>query len=214
MKSKVTKLVFVTVIVCAAATFAASLLIAKAAEGRTYSDVQAIPHRRVGLVLGCQQYLSGGRLNLFFRNRITAAAELYHRGKVDYLVVSGDNHTKGYDEPTALKNALIENGVPAESIYLDYAGFRTLDSVVRVREVFGQTQVTIISQEFHNKRAIFIAGHRGIDAIGFNAPEVDAYNSFGTRCREQLARVQAVLDIFVLRRQPHFLGEQVSVGNR
>jgi SanA protein len=212
MKRKLLKLAVAAGVVSAVGIFAANRAVTKAANGKTYSDPAAIPHRHVGLVLGCQKYLSGNRPNLFFQNRIAAAVELYRGGKVDYLLVSGDNHTRGYDETTDLRNALLEQGVPAEKIYADYAGFRTLDSVVRAKEVFGQSEVTVISQQFHNQRAIFIASHRGLDAIGFNAPDVDAYKSFGTRLREQFARVKAVLDIYVLKKQPHFLGEKVALG--
>jgi len=140
-----------------------------------------------------------------------AAAQLIRAGKIRYIVVSGDNHIHGYDEPRDIKDSLIQAGVPAESIYCDYAGFRTLDSIVRVREIFGQTSITVISQEFHNQRAIFIARHCGVDAIGFNAAEVDAYNSFRTKCREMIARANMLLDLFVFRRGPKFLGEKVSI---
>jgi SanA protein len=189
----------------------ASVLVDKTARGKTYSDLAAIPARRVGLVLGCSRVLPDGRLNLFFANRVQAAAQLFHAGKVDYLVVSGDNHVRGYDEPTEMKNSLIEAGVRVERIYCDFAGFRTLDSVVHVREVFGQTAVTVISQEFHNQRAIFIARYRGVDAIGFNAPEVNAYDSFKTKCREVIARANVLLDVFVFHRSPKFLGEKVTI---
>lgn len=202
----------ITVVALSAASITATVVIGKAARGRTYSDIRDIPHRRVGLVLGCSRQLSDGRPNLFFRNRIGAAAELYRAGKVDYLLVSGDNHIHAYDEATDMKNALIQSGVPPEKIHCDFAGFRTLDSVVRAKEVFGQKDVTIISQEFHNERAIFIASHRGLDAIGFNAPEVNAYDSFKTRCREKLARVATLVDVFVLHRKSRFLGEQVAIG--
>ncbi len=131
--------------------------------------------------------------------------------KVEYLVVSGDNHIKGYDEPQDMKDALVEVGVPADRIYCDYAGFRTLDSIVRVREIFGQTAIIVVSQQFHNQRAIFIARHRGIDAIGFNAAEVDAYNSFRTKCREVLARANMLIDLFVWQREPKFLGPKVNL---
>ena len=188
-------------------------MVARAAKGRTYSDVELIPHRRVGLVLGCPKQLSNGVPNLFFRNRIAAAAELYRHGKVDYLIVSGDNRVHGYDEPTDMKDALLDKGVPADRIYLDYAGFRTLDSVVRAKQIFGQDTITVISQRFHNQRAIFLASHRGIDAIGFNAPEVEFRYSFKTRCREQFAKVKAVLDIYLFRKQPHFLGQKVVISN-
>jgi SanA protein len=190
---------------------AASLLVVYAARGRTYSDPALTPARHVGLVLGCSRTLSGGWRNPFFDNRIQAAARLFRAGKVEYLVVSGDNHVRGYDEPKDMKDSLVEAGVPAARIYCDYAGFRTLDSIVRVREVFGQTSVTVISQEFHNQRAIFIARHRGVDAIGFNAADADTYDSFETKCREAMARANMLLDIFVFRRAPRFLGQKVEI---
>jgi len=192
----------------------ASLLVQRAARGRTWSDLATIPARRVGLVLGCSRLLGGGQRNAFFDNRIEAAARLFRAKKVEFLVVSGDNHIRGYDEPKDMKDALVQTGVPPGRVYCDYAGFRTLDSIVRVREVFGQTAVIVVSQEFHNQRAIFIAQHRGVDAIGFNAPEVDSYDSFKIKCRELVARANMLLDLFILRREPRFLGEKVRLGAR
>lgn len=192
----------------------ASYLVARGARGRTWADAAAIPERRVGLVLGCSRVLADGRRNLFFENRMAAAAQLFRAGKVHYLIVSGDNHTKSYDEPRDMKNALVEAGVPAARIFCDYAGFRTNDSVARAREVFGQRALTIISQEFHNQRAIYIASHSGMDAIGFNAPEVDAYNSFRTKLREQVARANMMADLYVLRRQPRVSGSQSQTAGR
>lgn len=192
---------------------AARVVIARAAKDKTYSNVSLVPHRRVGLVLGCPKRVFGGWSNPYFENRIAAAAELYRHRKVDYLVVSGDNHVQGYDEPTDMKNALMDKGVPADRVYLDYAGFRTLDSVVRVKEVFGQDKVTIISQKFHNQRAIFLANHHGIDAIGFNAREVGLRYGLKTVCREQFAKIKAVLDVYLIHKQPHFLGQKIAIGN-
>jgi len=212
LKQRTIRVLVATAVVLVLVTTGATVLIGRAAQGRTYSDVSVIPHRHVGLVLGCSKRLPDGRMNLFFHKRIQAAAELYRAGKVDYLLVSGDNHIHAYDEATDMKNSLIEAGVSPEKIYCDFAGFRTLDSVVRAKEVFGQTEITIISQDFHNRRAIFIAAHRGLDAIGFDAAEVDAYNSFKTRCREQLAKLATVADVFVLRRQPRFLGPKLPIG--
>lgn len=197
----------------AVSLIAARLVIANAARDKTYSHVSALPHRRVGLLLGCPKRVFGGWPNPFFENRIAAAAELYHHGKVDYLVASGDNHLQGYDEPTDMKNALLDKGVPADRIYLDYAGLRTLDSVVRVKEIFGQGSVTIISQKFHIQRAIFLADHYGIDAIGFAAADVAPRYAFKTLWREQFAKVKAVLDAYLLQKQPHFLGQKIVIGN-
>jgi SanA protein len=194
------------------AVVAAAAEIRLAAKGRTYSTVEEIPHRRVGLVLGCSRTLPDGRRNLYFITRMNAAAGLFKARKVDYLIVSGDNHVKGYDEPTDMKQALADAGVPTNRVYCDYAGFRTLDSVVRANEVFGQTHVTVISQQFHNERAIYIAGRRGVDAIGYNAEDVRSIHRLRTMLREQLARVKTVLDVTLLRARPKFLGPRVEVG--
>lgn len=192
---------------------AARFVVAHAAKGKTYSDVSLVPHRHVALVLGCPKKVYGGWPNPFFENRMAAAASLYFSGKVDYLVVSGDNHVQSYDEPVDMKNALVERGVPASRIYLDYAGFRTLDSVVRVKEIFGQATVIVVSQNFHNQRAIFLAQHHGVDAIGFDAADVPAEYSARTLLREQFAKVKAILDVYVFHKQPHFLGLKIAIDN-
>lgn len=182
-----------------------------AAAGRTYASVEAIPYRKTGVLLGCSRRLPDGRANLFFAYRVGAAARLFKSGKIDYLIASGDNHVRGYDEATDMKQALTELGVPADRVYCDYAGFRTLDSVVRAKMVFGETSVTFISQEFHNQRAIYIARHAGMDAVGFNARDVMGRHGLRTRLREHLARVRTVLDAWVGTR-PRFLGPQIVVA--
>ena len=192
----------------------ASYAVAAAAEGWVFDDIGAVEHRRVGLVPGCSKLTHDGRMNLYFQYRIAAAAELFKAGKVDYLLVSGDNHRHGYDEPSDMRDSLIAAGVPADRIECDYAGFRTLDSVVRAKEVFGQSQIIIISQRFHVERAIYIAAHRGVDAVGFVARDVTAGYSGKTKLREQLARVKTVLDVRLLRTQPRFLGPTVVIGAR
>lgn len=191
---------------------AALALVRNAAAGRLYSSTEAIPHRQVGLLLGCSRRMGNGTPNPFFDSRVRAATELFRAGKVDYLLVSGDNHTKGYDEATDMRDALMQAGVPTERIYSDCAGFRTLDSVVRARDVFGLTQFTVISQEFHNQRAIFLASHNGIDAIGYNAQDEDLGDVSGTHKRERVAKVKAALDVYILRTRPHFLGSKVAIG--
>jgi SanA protein len=197
---------------CLAFVLGARAIIANAAKDRTYSDVSSVPQKRVALVLGCPKRVYGGWLNPFFESRMEAAADLYRHGKAEYLIVSGDNHVRGYDEPTDMKNSLVEKGVPSDRIYLDYAGLRTLDSVVRAKEIFGQDRITVVSQRFHNERAIFLAEHHGIDAIGFDAADVPTQYAFNTLVREQFAKVKAVLDIYVLHKRPHLLGPMVMVG--
>lgn len=188
-------------------------LVLRAASGRTFTDPAAIPANRVGLVLGCVPTIPGRGPNLYFLSRMDAAAELFKAGKVHYLLVSGDNHIKGYNEPEAMKTALIERGVPAENIVCDYAGLRTLDSVVRAKTVFGQDKITIISQEFHNRRALFIARARGLDAVAFNARSVEGPVSWKTTLREQLALTKAALDIHLLKTRPKHFGNPIEIGN-
>ena len=187
-------------------------VVTQSAQARLYDVVAATPHRRVGLVLGCSERLEDGRKNLFFSARVQAAAQLFHARKVDYLLVSGDNRTIYYDEPKALRKALVSLGVPADRIVLDQAGLRTLDSVVRAREIFGLHAFTIISQRFHNERALFIARQSGIDAIGYNAPGVTGFAGMRAQGREALARFRAILDVHVLGTKPRFLGQKVAIG--
>lgn len=188
----------------------ANKTIIEAAKGKTFSDVNSIPTRKTALLLGTSKVLKNGRINLYFKYRIESAVELYKQGKFKYIIISGDNGRKIYDEPTDMKNELIKNGVDSNCIYLDYAGFRTFDSMVRVREIFGQNEILIISQKFHNERAIYIAQKLGIKAIAFNALDVSKRSGFKTMLRERFARVKVLVD-FLIGAQPKFLGEKVVI---
>ncbi len=190
--------------------FAANYSIEKNAENKTYSDVSNIPKNNVGLVLGTAKTLKNGRTNLYFTYRIDATIELYKKGKIAFVLVSGDNGNTQYDEPTDFKNELIKGGIPPNRIFLDYAGFRTLDSVIRAKEIFGQTSVTIISQKFHNERALYLAEKNGISAIGFNARDVTGRYGFKTRIREYFARTKAYFDV-IFGVQPKFLGKKIEI---
>jgi len=195
-----------------ASVLAYSEWIVSDARHYTFDKVSDVPYNRVAVVLGTSKYLSGGGPNHYFKYRIKAAAELYNNAKVDYILVSGDNATLQYNEPRQMRRALIKAGIPASAIYMDFAGFRTLDSVVRAKEVFGQDRFTVVSQGFHNERAIFIARHFGIDAVGFNADDPSAYQGIRTRIREVFARVMGLVDLYVLDKGPKFLGEPVHIG--
>jgi SanA protein len=165
----------------------------------------------VGLVLGTSPQLAGGWKNPFFEGRIASAATLYQLGRVKHLLVSGDNGRKSYDEPSAMRDALIARGVPAGAITLDYAGFRTLDSMVRAKSVFGLQRVTVITDDFHQPRAIFLARASGLDAFGFPSGHVPFRWSKKTRTREVVSRLKACLDIYVFHTQPKFLGPLVAI---
>lgn len=183
----------------------------QSAKGKIYSDSSKIKKNRVGLVLGTSKYTLRGTVNLFYKFRVDAAVRLYKKGKVDFILVSGDNGSKNYDEPTAFKNDLIKRGVPKNKIFLDYAGFRTLDSIVRAKEVFGLNKFTIISQEFHNERALFIASQKGIDAIAYNAKNVTTRRyKIKTFIREYFARGKAVIDV-LFGVKPKFLGGRIHI---
>ena len=174
------------------------------------TDTAMLKPVKADLLLGTSKLGNTGRLNPFFFNRIEAAAMLYHSGKINVIIVSGDNSRSDYNEPEDMKQELIKRGVPEKAIYLDYAGFRTLDSVVRAAEIFGQHQFVVISQRFHNERAVYLARQKGIEAYGFNAADVSAVNGAVTYLREYLARDKAMLDL-LLNIQPKFGGVAVNI---
>ena len=179
-------------------------------EDKIFDSVSNIPQNKVGLLLGVSKYMANGSPNYYYKYRIEAAEKLYKARKISYILVSGDNSRKDYDEPTSMKNDLIKRGVPEEVIFLDYAGFRTFDSVVRSKEIFGQDSITVISQKFHNERAIFIASNKEIHAIGYNAKDLSMKMGLKTRIREYFARVKMILDL-TFGTKPHFLGEKVII---
>lgn len=169
------------------------------------------PARRAAVVMGCIPKLRGGWDNPYFTARIEAAAELWRAGKVEALIVSGDNHVAGYDEPSDMKDALVAAGVPEDRIVCDYAGFRTLDSVVRAKTIFGLDSFLVVSQDFHVRRAIFLGRCKGLDVRGYAAPlRIGPRDRARLALREPLARVAAVLDVLFGRR-PRFGGPPVPL---
>ena len=188
-----------------------NLIVETTSSNLVYSELSSIPYNRVGLLLGTSKYIKTGHLNPYFENRIDAAVKLYKSGKVKIILVSGDNGHVSYNEPRQMTQELIKRGIPADSIVLDYAGFRTLDSVVRCNKVFGQERFTIISQEFHNKRAIFIAQNYGLYAIGYNAKDISLRSGLKTKTRELLARVKVLIDLHLINKGPKFLGDKIVI---
>lgn len=201
---------FLLIIACT--LLIANGLIHQAAKDKLYHSTAEIPYHKTGLVLGCAKTLINGRRNLYFQYRIDAAVKLFRAGKIDYILVSGDNSVIDYDEPSDMKNELIRLGVPESRITCDYAGFRTLDSIIRAKEVFQQSDFTIISQKFHNKRAIFIANHHNLHVSAFNARDVSRMVGFKTKIREQLAKVYTLLDLYVFNTGPKFYGPKIEIG--
>lgn len=210
MTKKLFLLLAIVALLCAMTIPVCNYIIVRYAEGKCFDDINAVPYNRVALVLGTSAKLSNGEDNQYFTNRISASADLYHSGKVDFFVLSGDNRKTGYNEPEDMKHVLVAAGVPEDRIYLDYAGFRTLDSVVRMHRIFGQSSFTVVSQKFHNERALYLASFHGLNAVGYNADDVHRYFGFKTRCREYLARVKMFLDI-ISGKEPYFGGEPVEI---
>lgn len=181
------------------------------AERKVTSDIGAAPHCRVALVLGTNPKNKAGRPNTYFTQRVKTAAALYKAGKADYLLVSGDNHTHSYDEPSAMRDALVARGVPRSRIVLDYAGFRTLDSVVRARDVFGCQEILIVSQADHAARAVYLAEANGINATGVAARTIARGRTrLRLALREWLARDKMMLDLW-FGKKPRFLGEKQTI---
>lgn len=170
-----------------------------------------MPYNDVGMVLGTGPKTKSGATNLFFLYRINAAAALYKAGKIKFILISGDNSREGYSEPDVMKDSLVTRGIPPKIIYLDYAGFRTWDSVIRAKEVFRQTKMTVISQQFHNERSIFIGDKFGMQLIGFNATNAPPEYLFRAYLRENFARMKIFIDLLI-DKQPHFKGKPIEIG--
>jgi SanA protein len=180
----------------------------RAAEARSFSDIAKVPPAEVALVLGTSPIGPEGGPNRFFVFRLDAAAELYKAGKVKYFIVSGAVDSR-YDEPLAMRDGLVERGVPADVIYRDPSGDRTVDSIVRARQIYGQTQLIIVSQRFHLARALFLALHEGIDAWGFEARDVRAFSIF-TELRRYPSALRAYWEVWT--GLPPAVGKPVAIG--
>ncbi|MGK0495405.1 MAG: SanA protein [Maribacter sp.] len=210
MRKKLLIIGIVLVLVPLLALLICNFLINSFAEGKTYSSTSQIPKNQVGLILGTSKKIIGGQPNPYYENRISATVALYNANKINFILVSGDNGSIYYNEPTTMKKDLVAKGIPEDHIFLDYAGFRTLDSMVRAKEVFGLTQVTVISQKFHNERAIYIAEKKGLKAIGFNATDIAFESGIRVQLREYFARVKVFLDL-ALKVQPRFYGDKITI---
>jgi SanA protein len=172
--------------------------------------ISDVPETKVALLLGTGKTLSNGLPNAYFYNRIQAAIDLYKSGKIKYIIVSGDNSTKDYNEPEDMQLTLMQYGIPKDRIIMDHAGFRTLDSVVRAKDIFGQHKLVIISQKFHNERAVFLARKNKMEAFGYNANDVNKYAGLKTNLREYLAKTKVYWDL-IFGVQPKFGGEKIII---
>jgi SanA protein len=210
MLTRLFKILLLLIVLVLAVIITADQLIKAKARGKTYISVKDIPANKTGILLGTAKYLAGGGQNPYYAYRVRAAKELLTYNKIRYIIVSGDNSTQYYNEPAMLRKDLITAGIDSNRIFMDYAGLRTFDSMIRLRDIFSQDSVTVISQEFHNQRAIYIASREGIHAIGYNAKDISRKLGWKVQAREKLARVKLFIDI-ITNKKPKYLGEKIDI---
>ena len=203
MKKVAKKLLWTTCImafVCIVLMLICNQIVVNNAKGKVFSDIDSIKYNRVGLLLGTTPQARFDRItNYFFIYRIDAAEELYKAGKIKNILISGDeNSLDGINEPECMRDSLVARGVPESDIILDGKGYRTINSIINANKVFGLKSFTIISQEFHNERAIYQAEHLGLDVENlqaYNAQMPKSRRAFLTTIREFFARVKMFIDL-------------------
>ena len=181
------------------------------ASGRITAEAAAVPEAPVALVMGTSRLAPSGRINRHWQGRMDAAAALYKAGKVKHVIVSGDNRTADYNEPRDMRDALVERGVPTAAVTMDFAGLRTLDSVIRAGEIFGVKRCVIVTDDFHLPRALWLADRHGLETTGFCGPPLPWELSGKSRVREWLARVKAAGEEWILNRGAKHYGERVKL---
>ncbi len=176
------------------------VLVVRNASGRTFDNIETVPHNKLGVLLATSPVTIDGAHNYSFDNRIKAADELFRSGKIEYIIASGGDYTRdqkyGCDEPAAIRDSLIAHGIPADRIILDYEGTRTIKSIANAQNIYHLDSVTFISQKYHNERALYLADKYGLHAIGYNAaPSPIRLRRFKSTIREYLARPKMFLDL-------------------
>jgi len=179
---------------------------------KLFDEVGNVPACETAIVLGTSKSIGKGTENLYFKYRIDAAAKLYQANKVRKFILSGDNRVNDYNEPKDMKKALLKRGIPDSCLVLDHAGLRTFDSMVRSKEIFGQDSIIVVSQQFHNARALFIANKIGLKAYGFNAQKVTTQKAWKVMLREFFSRTKCVIDLYVLNAKPKHMGDKINIS--
>ena len=202
--------ILVTLAAGASAMFAASWWIRRASEGAIHRDLDRIPARSVAIVPGARVGRDGAPFPVL-ADRLATALDLYRAGKVRRILVSGDHKSDGYDEVNGMHRWLIDRDVPERDIFLDHAGLRTHDTMQRAARIFGVRDAVICTQAFHLPRSVFLAQQAGIDAVGAVADRRRYRKARFDAVRESFARTKAVLDVYVLRTEPQFLGDPIPI---
>lgn len=189
-------------VICVAVMFVCNQLVVNNAKGKVFSEIDSIKFTKVGLLLGTTPQARIDRItNYFFIYRIDAAEQLYKAGKIEKILISGDeNSLDGINEPKCMRDSLVARGVPAEAIILDGKGYRTINSVINANKVYGLKSLIIISQKFHSERAIYQVEHLGLDVENiqaYNAKDPKSRRAYLTKIREYFARVKMFLDLLM-----------------
>lgn len=187
-------------VICIAIMFICNQIVVNNAKGKVFSDIDSIKYNKVGLLLGTTPQARIGRItNQFFIYRIDAAEQLYKAGKIEKILISGDeNSLDGVNETECMRDSLVARGIPTNAIILDGKGYRTISSVINANKVYGLKSFTIISQKFHNERAIYQAEHLGLDVKNlqaYNAKDPKSRRAYLTTIREYFARVKMFMDL-------------------
>lgn len=188
-----------------------NIYITVANVARIFRDPLSLPYRRVALILGTSDQTRNGGSSPFFRSRIEGAVRLYREHKCSHFLASGDNAHVSYNEPLKIRQALVAQGIPPDRIIMDYAGFSTLDSIIRAKEVFGLDECIVVTQRFQAERAAFIAQTAGLDVLAYAVQDAGGMLDFNMQVREVFARVKAFMDVYVLNTRPRYLGKPETI---
>lgn len=190
-----------------ATTFALNFYVKTVTSSRRYTKPNQIPPQRVAIVLGAGIY--NGQPSPMLADRISAAAQLYKLGRVQKLLMSGDNSSENYDEVTAMQRYALKLGVSKKDITLDYAGFKTYESCYRANVIFGVKQAVVVTQNFHLPRAVYLCNQLGVDAVGLGTPDWESYRQktvMRYTLREFISTIKALWQVHITRPQPTYLG--------
>lgn len=207
---KITILLFAFLALLACGIFILSGHVKSSTKDQTYNNITEVPQAYTVIVLGAS-VRSNGDLSTMLEDRVSSALSLYRAGKVSRFLLSGDNGTKSYNEPKAMQQYLINQGVPEEDIFLDYAGFDTYDSMYRASSVFNVKEAIVVTQKFHLPRALFIANRLGLDYYGFIGDKHIYQRENANKRRELLANVKAYLELGISK-EPTYLGAKIPIN--
>lgn len=213
--NKKAQIVIFLIVLGSIAVFVADMNVKKVANERVIDKTDILSDAfaaksQVVLLLGTAKYLKSGAVNPYYQYRIDATIELFNTSKIKHIVISGDNSRKDYNEPQDMKDDLMKRGIASNYISLDYAGFDTYDSILRMKHIFDQDSFIVVSQKFHCERAVYIAHRNELNVWSYYAQDLTSYLGIKVQLREKLARVKMFLDLWS-GRDPYFLGEQINI---